>query len=137
MFLKYLHSDIDTTPFSSDPILDESKLILPHLRKLTERGWWTVGSQPAVDGIDSSDPVVGWGPRNGYVFQKSFVEFFCTKEDVNMIEKKVAEKGDGWVHYYAANSKVRVSSFPIIDMTLSVASRVIVEQTSRTMEETL
>ncbi|KAF8823798.1 hypothetical protein HHX47_DHR9000107 [Lentinula edodes] len=105
LFLKYLHSDIDTTPFSSDPILDESKLILPHLRKLTERGWWTVGSQPAVDGIDSSDPVVGWGPRNGYVFQKSFVEFFCTEEDVNMIEKKVAEKGDGWVHYYAANSK--------------------------------
>ncbi|KAJ3753266.1 methylenetetrahydrofolate reductase-domain-containing protein [Lentinula raphanica] len=105
IFLQYLHSEISTTPFSFDPIQPESKLILPHLQKLTERGWWTVGSQPAVNGVDSSDPVVGWGPRTGYVFQKSFVEFFCTEEDVRMIERKVAEEGDGWVHYYAANSK--------------------------------
>ncbi|KAJ4475679.1 methylenetetrahydrofolate reductase-domain-containing protein [Lentinula aciculospora] len=104
LFLKYLRSEISATPFSSDPIQEESKLILPHLQRLTERGWWTVGSQPAVDGVDSSDPVVGWGPRTGYVFQKTFVEFFCTEDDVKMIEKKVAEKGDGWVHYYAANS---------------------------------
>ncbi|KAJ3970049.1 methylenetetrahydrofolate reductase-domain-containing protein [Lentinula raphanica] len=105
IFLQYLHSEISTTPFSFDPIQPESKFILPHLQKLTERGWWTVGSQPAVNGVDSSDPVVGWGPRTGYVFQKSFVEFFCTEEDVRMIERKVAEEGDGWVHYYAANSK--------------------------------
>ncbi|KAJ3734036.1 methylenetetrahydrofolate reductase-domain-containing protein [Lentinula guzmanii] len=105
IFLQYLHSEINTTPFSSDPIQNESRLILPHLQRLTEHGWWTVGSQPAVDGVHSSDPVVGWGPRTGYVYQKSFVEFFCTEEDVRMIEKKVAEKGDGWVHYYAANSK--------------------------------
>ncbi|KAJ3835639.1 methylenetetrahydrofolate reductase-domain-containing protein [Lentinula raphanica] len=105
IFLQYLHSEISTTPFSFDPIQPESKLILPHLQKLTERGWWTVGSQPAVNGVDSSDPVVGWGPRTGYVFQKSFVEFFCTEEDARMIERKVAEEGDGWVHYYAANSK--------------------------------
>ncbi|KAJ3824927.1 methylenetetrahydrofolate reductase-domain-containing protein [Lentinula raphanica] len=105
IFLQYLHSEISTTPFSFDPIQPESKLILPHLQKLTERGWWTVGSQPAVNGVASSDPVVGWGPRTGYVFQKSFVEFFCTEEDARMIERKVAEEGDGWVHYYAANSK--------------------------------
>ncbi|KIK69737.1 hypothetical protein GYMLUDRAFT_79816 [Collybiopsis luxurians FD-317 M1] len=105
MFLKYLNSQIYSTPFSSDPILDETKLILPHLQKLTERGWWTVGSQPAVDGIHSSDPVVGWGPRTGYVFQKSFVEFFCTEDDLITIEQKVKEKGNDWVHYYAANSK--------------------------------
>ncbi|KAF9067554.1 methylenetetrahydrofolate reductase-domain-containing protein [Rhodocollybia butyracea] len=105
VFLKYLLSESTTTPFSSDPILAESKLILPHLRKLTERGWWTVGSQPAADGVRSSDPVVGWGPPTGYVFQKSFVEFFCTTDDLRRIEQKVVEKGDGWVHYYAANSK--------------------------------
>jgi len=105
MFLKYLHSEISTTPFSSGPIFEESKLILTHLQKLTERGWWTVGSQPAVDGVESSDPVVGWGPTNGYVFQKSFVEFFCSEKDLKAIENKVGEKGEGWVHYYAANSK--------------------------------
>ncbi|KAF5389318.1 hypothetical protein D9757_003380 [Collybiopsis confluens] len=104
MFLKYLHSQ-GSSPFSSSPILDETKLILPHLQRLTKRGWWTIGSQPAVDGASSSDPVVGWGPQNGYVFQKCFVEFFCTEHDLQSIELKIQEKGNGWVHYYAADSK--------------------------------
>ncbi len=80
--------------------------ILPHLEKLTKRGWWTVGSQPAVDGAPSSDEVFGWGPRAGFVFQKGFVEFFCTEDDLDIIEKKVADNGKGWVHWFAGNAKV-------------------------------
>ncbi|KAF9014000.1 methylenetetrahydrofolate reductase-domain-containing protein [Cyathus striatus] len=105
IFLDHLHSQIPTTPFSPTPLSPESMLILSQLEKLTNLGWWTVGSQPAVDGVPSSDPVVGWGPRAGYVFQKGFVEFFCTEADVDSIEKKIQDKGDGWVHWFAANSK--------------------------------
>lgn len=65
-----------------------------------------MGSQPAVDGTDSSDDVVGWGPSSGYVFQKCFVEFFCGPKEVEDIEKKIEEKGNGWVHYFAGNYKV-------------------------------
>jgi len=79
---------------------------LSQLKKLTEKGWWTVGSQPAVNGVSSSDPVFGWGPRAGYVFQKCFVEFFCTEEDLDVIEKLVARIGEGWVHYFACNNEV-------------------------------
>jgi len=82
-------------------------MILPHLIKLTERGWWTVGSQPAVDGALSSDEVVGWGPRGGWVFQKAFAEFFVQSEaEVRTIEKKILEKGDGWVSFFAGDSDV-------------------------------
>ncbi|KAJ7632947.1 methylenetetrahydrofolate reductase-domain-containing protein [Roridomyces roridus] len=103
IFLDYLHSKILMTPFSPAPLSPESLMILPHLERLTRRGWWTVGSQPAVDGASSSDEVVGWGPRAGYVFQKGFVEFFCKEEDVDAIERKALERGEGWVHWFAAS----------------------------------
>jgi methylenetetrahydrofolate reductase (NADPH) len=106
VFLRYLHSELPSTPFSPDPLSPESLLILPHLERLTRRGLWTVGSQPAVDGAHSTDPVLGWGPVNGYVFQKAFVEFFAEKSDVEWIERAAAASG-GWIHYFAANLEVR------------------------------
>ncbi|KAF5380910.1 hypothetical protein D9615_004169 [Tricholomella constricta] len=105
LFLDHLHSKISTTPFSPTPLSPESLMILPHLEKLTKRGWWTVGSQPAVDGASSADEVFGWGPRSGYVFQKGFVEFFCSAEDVDVIERRVEERGKGWVHWFAGDVK--------------------------------
>lgn len=68
-----------------------------------------MGSQPAIDGASSADEVVGWGPRGGYVFQKAFVEFFATEEDVKNIEAKVKEQGNGWVDFFAGNMLVCLS----------------------------
>ena len=106
LFLRYLHSKITTTPFSSTPLSPESLMIFPHLERLTRKGWWTVGSQPAVNGAPSTDDVVGWGPRGGYVYQKCFVEFFVEQKDVERIVKKVEQDGAGWVSYFAGNVKV-------------------------------
>ncbi|CAL1705551.1 unnamed protein product [Somion occarium] len=103
IFLRYLHSEIPTTPFSPFPLSPESLTILSYVEKLTKNGWWTVGSQPAVNGADSSDEVVGWGPTGGYVYQKSFVEFFVEEQDLEKIETKIRERGGGWVDYFAGN----------------------------------
>ncbi|KAF9446327.1 MTHFR-domain-containing protein [Macrolepiota fuliginosa MF-IS2] len=103
IFLDHLHSKISTTPFSPTPLSPESLTILPELEQLTKRGWWTVGSQPVVNGASSSDEVFGWGPRAGYVFQKGFVEFFCEEKDVDMLQKRIEEHGTGWVHFVAGN----------------------------------
>ena len=81
-------------------------MILQHLQRLTEKGWWTVGSQPAIDGARSEDDIVGWGPAGGYVYQKCFVEFFVKREDVELIAHKVQEHGHGWVDFFAANLEV-------------------------------
>jgi len=103
VFLRHLHSEILDTPFSDGPLNEESQVILPQLEKLTKRGWWTVGSQPAVDGAKSTDPVFGWGPRGGYVYQKAFVEFFAPEKDVERIIGKAGSQGKGWVDYFAVN----------------------------------
>lgn len=107
VFLRYLHSEISDTPFSDGPLSEESQVILPHLEELTKRGWWTVGSQPAVNGAKSIDPIFGWGPQEGYVYQKAFVEFFSPEADAERIINKVESQGKGSVDYFAINLEVR------------------------------
>lgn len=42
----------------------------------------TINSQPKVNGIKSSDPKFGWGPDNGYVYQKAYFELFVHEDMV-------------------------------------------------------
>jgi methylenetetrahydrofolate reductase (NADPH) len=48
---------------------------------------FTINSQPSVNGVASTDPKYGWGPKNGYVYQKQYYEFFLPKE---LIEPLIA-----------------------------------------------
>ena len=56
--------------------------------------------------MKSTDPVFGWGPPGGYVYQKAFVEFFAPEADVERIISKVESEGKGWVDYFAINLEV-------------------------------
>jgi hypothetical protein len=104
--LRFLQGEITAYPFSPAPLSSESQLILPHLLRLAKNGWWPVGSQPAVDGLQSDHAIVGWGPAGGYVYQKSFVEFFASEQVVERLEKAV-EKAKGIVDFLAGNKMVR------------------------------
>lgn len=114
LFCSYLESHrgdsvVLVTPFTSGPLSSESLTILSELLTITKRGWWTVGSQPAVDGATSNNETVGWGPHGGWVYQKAFVEFFADEEDIVQIENLVNKKGNGVVTFFAADGAV--SSF--------------------------
>ena len=79
LFVSHLSGHPPTQlPWSESATLSpETKLITTELTRLTtSKGYWTIASQPAVDGLPSSDPIHGWGPPGGFVFQKAFVEFF-------------------------------------------------------------
>ena len=41
--------------------------------------------QPNVNGATSEDPMVGWGMPGGYVYQKAYLEFFTSKENVDAL----------------------------------------------------
>lgn len=64
-----------------------------------------------MDSAKSEDPVHGWGPRGGYVFQKAYVEFFVTKEEVEKLEKRLADQNDGQISMYAGNQAVCVAPY--------------------------
>lgn len=109
LFTRYLHCDpaTPTTPFCDMPLSPESETILPYLIALNtaERAYWTVGSQPAVDATRSEDPVHGWGPPGGYVFQKSFAEFFVPLAQVQRLERKLISNPHGLISMYTANRR--------------------------------
>jgi len=101
-------SDPKQLPWSESATLSpETALITSELTALTQqKGYWTVASQPAVDGLPSTHPIHGWGPPGGFVFQKAFVEFFVPastfterlQPHLNALHK------EGEVSYYAGKS---------------------------------
>ncbi|MCJ1422094.1 hypothetical protein MMC32_008464 [Xylographa parallela] len=82
LFKRHVMGSLDQLPWSEGGLNEETRVIEHELcRLIEERGWWSVASQPAVDGVSSDDPIFGWGPKGGFVFQKAFVEFFIPEED--------------------------------------------------------
>ncbi|KAM5162280.1 methylenetetrahydrofolate reductase (NADPH) isoform 3-T5 [Callospermophilus lateralis] len=57
-------------PWNDEPLAAETSLMREELLRVNQRGVLTINSQPNINGRPSSDPVVGWGPSGGYVFQK-------------------------------------------------------------------
>lgn len=57
-------------PWNDEPLAPETNLLKDELEKVNRRGVLTINSQPNINGKPSSDPIVGWGPAGGYVFQK-------------------------------------------------------------------
>jgi len=70
LFARYVRGDLPAIPWSEDPLAAETVTIQKHLIGLNQSGRWTVGRQPAVNGVESGDEVFGWGPKGGYIFQK-------------------------------------------------------------------
>lgn len=89
MFAKYLSGEIPCLPWTDVPMASESSHIRTQLIKMNQSGFLTTNSQPAVNGASSTDPVVGWGPADGYVYQKAYVEFFASPERVAALQAAV------------------------------------------------
>lgn len=70
LFAMFVKGKVSYLPWSDQPAAKETSKISEQLSEVNERGFWTINSQPVVDGVKSDDPVHGWGPRNGYVYQK-------------------------------------------------------------------
>ena len=73
--------EVDHEGMSTSTLRAETVVIRKDLIAMIEKkDYWTLASQPAVDGVRSDDETFGWGPKGGFVFQKPFVEFFCSKQ---------------------------------------------------------
>ncbi|EXJ94002.1 methylenetetrahydrofolate reductase (NADPH) [Capronia coronata CBS 617.96] len=90
LFRRHVVGELEAVPWSDEIDVDsggpaalraETEVIRQDLLALIEnKGYWTLASQPAVDGVRSEDETFGWGPPGeGFVFQKAFVEFFCPR----------------------------------------------------------
>jgi methylenetetrahydrofolate reductase (NADPH) len=99
IFVKYLEKGVDSLPWSEAPITSEADAIKEDLIRLNKRGFLTINSQPAIDGVKSSDPVYGWGPNNGYVYQKAYLELLVSPKLIDELIARIEQNPD--LTYYA------------------------------------
>ncbi|CAK7240208.1 MAG: methylenetetrahydrofolate reductase 1 [Sporothrix thermara] len=105
IFIRYLAGELSAIPWSEEEFNAETATIRDQLVRLNAKGWWTVASQPAVNGIPSTDTTFGWGPPHGFVFQKAFVEFFLPSADWAVLRSRLAEPAiRDSVCFYATNA---------------------------------
>jgi methylenetetrahydrofolate reductase (NADPH) len=109
LFTAHIRGELSAIPWSEEGLRAESSAIREHLLHLNEKGWWTVASQPAVDGVSAKDPTFGWGPDNGFVFQKAFVEFFLPSADWDKLKARLLDESSS-MSFYAADAEGNFTS---------------------------
>ncbi|KAL3619855.1 hypothetical protein CASFOL_034767 [Castilleja foliolosa] len=88
-FSKFCLGKLKSSPWSDlDGLQPETKIINEQLGSINLKGFLTINSQPAVNGVQSDSPSVGWGGPGGYVYQKAYLEFFCSPEKLNALVDK-------------------------------------------------
>jgi methylenetetrahydrofolate reductase (NADPH) len=84
LFARFCSGELKALPWSDQPVAVETSVISKQLAQINQLGFLTINSQPAVNGIGSGDKVYGWGPSNGYVYQK-VGNFFAKGKSFTMI----------------------------------------------------
>ncbi|KAJ9661685.1 methylenetetrahydrofolate reductase 1 [Neophaeococcomyces mojaviensis] len=107
LFKRHVTGELHAVPWSDDVDADgvsntgegalraETEHIRKELLDLINQGYWTLASQPAIDGVRSDHPTFGWGPKGeGFVFQKAFVEFFCASSAWPALRQKLIDASE-------------------------------------------
>lgn len=111
LFMEYLSNKIALLPWVDSELSPETSLIQEELFEMNQRGLFTLASQPAVNGCPSTDKILGWGPPNGRLFQKSFVEFFISKQEWHkLLPRLESEVSDKTITYFCGDSAGNISS---------------------------
>ena len=101
IFVKYLENQVGSLPWSEAPISSEADVIKSDLISLNKRGFLTINSQPSINGMKSSDPIFGWGPTNGYVYQKAYLELLVAPDLIDELIRRIEKDPD--LTYYSVN----------------------------------
>ncbi|SGZ56811.1 CIC11C00000002649 [Sungouiella intermedia] len=109
IIVSYLKNEIKSLPWSDGPIGTDTNVLKDALIEVNKKGFFTLNSQPALSGIRSNDKTFGWGPKNGFVYQKQYLEFLVHKDVAQELLTKVEEHNKKDQHsvitYYAVGKQ--------------------------------
>lgn len=83
VFEGFVTGQVAWLPWCEEKLQLESDQIKTQLARINKAGFLTINSQPPVNGKSSTDSAVGWGGPGGIVYQKAYLEFFCSPELLN------------------------------------------------------
>ncbi|GMM33470.1 methylenetetrahydrofolate reductase (NAD(P)H) [Saccharomycopsis crataegensis] len=130
LFIDYLSKKIPALPFSDLEISAETLLIQEELFQVNAKNWFSLSSQPALNGCSSTDSIFGWGAKNGYLYQKSYIELLVSENDWKRVLKpKIDHYNESvddtdsncnkTISYYAGNAAKGVA----VETNISVDNR--------------
>lgn len=91
-------------PWCEEPLQLETLHLIERLSAINRAGFLTINSQPSLNGINSEDPVFGWGGAGGLLYQKAYLEFFAAPPQFERIRHLVAsDKRFASLTYHATN----------------------------------
>lgn len=108
LFSKYVNGKVSSLPWSDSPISNETEVIKNQLLDLNSRGILTINSQPSVNGEYSTHPVYGWGPTNGYVYQKAYLELLVPSTIATQVIEQISK--DPMMTYYSVTKSGELKS---------------------------
>lgn len=94
---------VNSIPWSDEELAKETSLLTQQLSYINGCGVLTINSQPAINAKPSTDPMVGWGSKGGYVYQKAYLEFFASYSFVEALLKVLPSYS--LVNYHIVNNK--------------------------------
>ncbi|KAK2463578.1 hypothetical protein APHAL10511_004329 [Amanita phalloides] len=103
LFARFCTNDLKALPWSDQPPAVETSVISKELAQMNRLGFLTINSQPAVNGVRSDDKIFGWGPSNGYVYQKAYLEFFVDPTLLSILLEQLDK--DSNITYYVINKR--------------------------------
>ncbi|KAK4534421.1 hypothetical protein CDCA_CDCA01G0446 [Cyanidium caldarium] len=106
VFVKYARGEAAAPfPWAGEPLSPETAWIAAALERLNRHGFLTINSQPRVNCAPSTDVTVGWGGPGGYVYQKAYVEFFCSTSKMESLFEAAASSPEfAALSIYAINA---------------------------------
>lgn len=102
VFARYVTGQIPRLPWCATQLASETTVIQETLARMNRHGFLTINSQPRVAGAPSDDPTFGWGGPGGLVYQKAYVEFFCSPETLRDLMHTAA--GHPSIVYHASDA---------------------------------
>ncbi|RIA92482.1 methylenetetrahydrofolate reductase-domain-containing protein [Glomus cerebriforme] len=103
VFVQYCRGEVNSLPWSDLALAEESDIIREQLAHINSLGYLTINSQPAVNGVRSDHKIFGWGPKNGYVYQKAYLEIFISPTQLDALIARI--ESDSNITYYAVNKQ--------------------------------
>lgn len=88
IFISFIDGKLSCLPWCEN-IDIETDIIVDKLRQINSLGFLTINSQPQINGVESSDKKFGWGGSGGLIYQKAYLEFFCSAEKLSILLKNI------------------------------------------------
>ncbi|KAJ5604618.1 Methylenetetrahydrofolate reductase 1 [Penicillium lagena] len=110
ILIRFLEGKLDRLPWSDSPITAEANAIKDKLLSLNRRGFLTINSQPAVDGVKSSHAIFGWGPKNGFVYQKAYLELMVPSYLIDELIARIDKNEDLTYHAISKTGELRTNT---------------------------